>query len=118
MSKENVRKRSNKKTSIIVAAVIVLLVFIYDISGFGGNIRFYGKWAECGVRPLQSGILYTGRIPHYVDTPIFSLMRLSPAYFCSPREAELGGYSANPQYYEFPHLSKEEWKRAVEMKIY
>lgn len=107
-------KASNKQSTswsrsyklLIIVVSLILLIFLYDLSPLGGNIRFYSKWLECGQRPVAtagSGFLNAGA-PHYYSPQIVSLMRGSPEYFCTPLEAEKAGYSANPDRYEFPHL--------------
>lgn len=49
-----------------------------------------------------------GSIQDYAFAPTFSLIRLSPEYFCTPLEAEQAGYSASPHQYEFPHLKAQD----------
>lgn len=108
-------KSKNTKFSkihiFIILFSMICLLLIYDASGFGGNIRFYSKWAECNAKPLMSGSKYKSGVPFYGVSPSLSLMRMSPTYFCTPHEAELAGYSANPNRYEFPNLNKEEEER-------
>ena len=96
----------NNKTELKVALVVFLVLWlIFDISGFGGNIRFYAKWIECGRKPVVSGFSYKGPI-HYVEAEVFKPVRLSPRQFCTPLEAEQAGYSADPTVYDFPHIKK------------
>ena len=86
---------ASKRTKVLVAVGVLVAWFIFDISGFGGNIRFYSKWAECEAKPLVprgSGFMNSRGLT-YSDAPDFSLMRLSPTYFCTPDEAEQAGYS-------------------------
>lgn len=64
---------------------------------------------SCGVRPFQDEGLLEGEVIHYSSAPVFEIFRgSSTSFFCSEREAELAGYSANKYQYDFPHLSAEE----------
>ena len=104
--KNTKQKNSNKsyKTKTIILLVLVGLFLIYDLSGVGGNIRFYAKWVACGQKPVRQGIMMAGFTPYYEESPTFSILRLSTPLFCSPIDAEQAGYSANSEKYEFPHL--------------
>lgn len=97
-----------KKVSIVLAVILVLLV-LFDFTPFGGSIRFYAKWIECGNRPMTisgSGYLNAG-VSHYYPAPVISLTRGSNRpYFCTALEAEQAGYSANEHVYSFPELNK------------
>lgn len=102
----------NDKKFIKRLLATILIVFfawlVVDLSGVGGNVRFYTKWAECRQKPVVSGSLWESKVSHYVSPPTFKLIRLSPEQFCTPREAELKGYSANPYSYTFEHTTREE----------
>lgn len=93
---------------IVVAAIVTIIILIsIDISPFGGNLRFYSKWIECGRKPVAENISISfGAKPRsYIEPPSFVPLRFGqPTYFCTPLEAEKAGYSANPNQYEFPHL--------------
>lgn len=111
----HIRKHSNRKvihTWFITHGRLIFLVFIllflFDISPLGGNIRFYAKWIECGQKPVVAGMTYETEVPHYVAAPAFPGPRLTPAQFCSPHDAEMHGYSANPDRYEFDHTTQQE----------
>lgn len=96
----------NKKYIVGVVVVLFFAWLIFDLSGFGDNIRFYRKWVECGIKPVStkgSGFMNAGA-KHYYESPAIEPMRASIDYFCTPIEAERAGYSANPKRYEFPHL--------------
>lgn len=89
--------------------IILLLVVIIDLTPFGGNIKFYAKWIECGQKPVALvSSRYMNSGPRYYFTPLsFEPIRYtSPNYLCSPLDAEKAGYSASPTGYEFPHLYK------------
>ena len=101
-------RRSKKKVLIIICIVAAWLVF--DLSGFGGNIRFYAKWIECGQKPVitnPESDFGGGSVQDYAAAPTFRLIRMKPYQYCTPLEAEQAGYSANPNYYESPHLKSE-----------
>lgn len=95
-----------KKKMLFVLLVVVIGYIVFDMSGIGGNARFYAKWIECGQKPLigrGSGFMNDG-VSHYIEAPNFNLVRLTPTYFCTPIEAEREKYSADPAGYDFPHL--------------
>lgn len=91
---------------VIVTAFIALLI-LFDLSPFGGNIRFYSKWAECGQKPVVTNPTPDfggGSVQDYAEAPTFDLSRMSSHYFCTAFEAEKRGYSADPNSYDFPVL--------------
>ena len=99
--KPRIRKR------LLIVFGVLLIWFIFDISGIGGNIRFYAKWIECGQKPVVANPEFRlggGSVQYYAPAPNFKLIRLSLRQYCTPIEAEREGYSANPKRYEFPHL--------------
>ena len=113
-SEHSVRSFLRKHKNLVIVLVIIIGFLAFDLSGFGGNIRFYTKWVECGQKPVGtrgSGLFNTGAI-HYVEPPSWALSRPYMGYFCTPLEAEQAGYSANPDTYEFPHIkqAREEGK--------
>ncbi|HEU0266651.1 MAG TPA: hypothetical protein VFQ70_03415 [Candidatus Saccharimonadaceae bacterium] len=106
-----VNSKRRKKTAIIVAAVLVLWVGVNIAAG--GGITFYAKWISCGQKPVGTTGpgLFSAGVPHYVTEPAFTLIRFHSGefpYYCSPRDAELHGYSANENQYEFPDISYNE----------
>ncbi len=100
------RRKISRKVFIIVGIFLAWLVF--DLSGFGDNIRFYRKWAECSMKPVStkgSGFMNSGA-KHYYESPTIALMRASIDYYCTPLEAERAGYSASQDRYEYPYLEE------------
>lgn len=111
----NNKLKSKKIISSFIGAVIILIIL--DLTPLGGNIYYYSKWASCGQRPLGvTGSAHINGVDHYIKVPDFALLRFTAPYFCSPREAEMAGYSADPRVYDFPHLSSEESQRIIENK--
>ncbi len=111
------KKISDKKDVLkaIVIALVVLLVI--DLTPLSGNVIMYAKWVQCGNKPLQDETwLVTGEVSHYKETSVFGFLRGSPEYFCSPREAELKGYSAESDGYKFPNLTKDEARSVLDRK--
>ncbi len=108
--------RYPKLSSLIV---LIVLVTILDIlTPYGGQLRFYAKWVECGGRPYATaGLIWnTAGVSHYEPSPTFMIDRGgNNPYFCTPREAELAGFSASEHQYSFPNLSQDEvramWNR-------
>lgn len=102
------RKQIIKRSAIAFTCIFVAL-FIFDLTPFGGSMRFYAKWIECGSRPLVisgSGYFNAG-VPHYDPAPTIALIRGSEReYFCTALEAEQAGYSANERVYSFPEKDK------------
>lgn len=103
MSKQTTHSTRNK---LVIGAVIIIAIILFDLSPFGGNIRFYAKWASCGQKPVAtagSGYFNAG-VPHYYTPPVAAIARGTSQYFCTPIQAERAGYSANENTYDFPHL--------------
>lgn len=95
-------KIGKRKQKIIWAIVLIIMVLLVDISPVGGNIRFYAKWIECGVKPVQ--IQSMPGIAWYEESPAFQPVLRNQSWYCTPIEAERNGYSANKNYYDFPSL--------------
>ena len=108
---KHIKKRPSRAKLIAWAIVAVLLV-ANDLFLFGGNIKFYAKWVECGQKPVSTGITFVGRVPNYITPPSIEFFRLQPKYFCTPLQAEQAGYSASPHQYEFKYLPKDQWDDA------
>lgn len=86
------------KKRVIAIAVLLVLLLIFDFSPFGGNITFYSTWIRCGRKPVATDIsLGFGAKPlSYKEPSSFEPVRFgTPGYFCTPREAEQHGYTAN-----------------------
>ena len=101
------RRKISRKVFILVGIFLAWLVF--DLSGFGGNIRFYAKWIECGQKPVITNPepdFGGGSVQDYGPAPTFQLIRMAHYQYCTPLEAERAGYSASPSRYEFPHLNE------------
>ncbi len=94
---------------IVVAAIVLFILIIFEVSPFGGNVRFYAKWVTCGEKPLSAGdeLILGSNVQYYKQAAAFQPVRfIQPNYFCTPLEAEQAGYSASPNQYEFPHLQQ------------
>ena len=106
-----VKKDEQRRAHLIVTAVTIMVAFLvaFELSPFGGNAPFYAKWIECGQKPVAtavSGYLNSGAV-HYYEPSSFPGLHPTIDYFCTPLEAELAGYSANPNTYEFPNINKQ-----------
>lgn len=105
---DSVKKIKKRRTIIAVCAVVAMLI-LFDLSPFGGNVRFYATWIGCGQKPVAtagSGLMNVGAI-HYYEPSSLPGFHSTIAYFCTPLEAEQAGYSANPNQYDFPHLQQK-----------
>lgn len=103
------RRKITKKNILIVITLICLVVLSYDVV-IGGNIKFYNKWRECSSRPYVINPTWRmkGQPDYYAEAKSFQIEpRIPSTYFCTALEAEQAGYSANPGYYDFPNLKKE-----------
>ncbi len=103
--------KSKPRVTALVSFVVLLLAL--DLVGFGGNIRFYAKWAQCGQKPVAIGSPWpsgAGGMSYYYETRILDPIRLSPHLYCAPLDAELHGYSASRYNYEFPALEADRGK--------
>lgn len=96
-------KNSNKAINIRIAIVVAIPLILFDLTPFGGNLRFYAKWLECGNRPVQ--VASWNGIAWYEQSPIFSVPR-TQVWYCTPIEAERAGYSASQNNWDFPNLVK------------
>ena len=97
--------------TIVLSAFVILI--LYELFGTPANIRFYSVWRECGQKPVavMVGTPFGGGVPHYVEPLTYDASRSYPPngnYYCSPRDAEMHGYSANPERYEFEHTTDQE----------
>ena len=104
------QKRWIRKRLIIIFASLLTIALLIDITPFGGNIRFYAKWAECGQRPVQedNSFSFGARIRSYMEPATFEPIRFGlPTYYCTPLEAEEAGLSASRHNRDFPNLEKQ-----------
>lgn len=90
---------------VLVFVIIFIPLVLFDLSPFGGGIKFYSKWIECGKKPVKTagapGIIW------YEEPNSFDVVRSGyQTYYCSPLQAEQAGYSANSSSYVFPNLHK------------
>lgn len=97
MAKDPARRKRNQIATIIIVGAVIL----FDLSPFGGNIRFYLKWLECGARPVQ--VASWAGVAWYEESPLLNFPR-TQVWYCTPLEAERAGYSANEHSWEFPHI--------------
>lgn len=107
--KDNIQKKKQRRLIAIIVGALVILVILFDLTPFGGNVRFYTTWIGCGQKPVAtsgSGYMNSGAINYYEPSP-FPGIHPTIDYFCTPLEAEKAGYSASPNQYEFPHLRQE-----------
>jgi hypothetical protein len=113
----SVKQVKTKKVFSKIALGSLIVLILLDLSPLGGNILTYVKWVQCGDRPLYArqgpGIGMSG-VPNYFPAPTFGFMKGALPRYCTPREAELDGYSADPINYVFPHLSKQEQRAALD----
>lgn len=101
------KKRRRKAIIICCTAVVLVLVDVYSV--FGGQIKFYTMWIQCGTKPVEIHVNLGGHIEYHRLSPSFSLYRGNQKpYFCNAKEAELAGYSAVDDRYYFPLLTDRE----------
>lgn len=90
-SKVTRQKKSHKKWAAIV--FFVILIIFFDTSPFGGNGRFYMKWAECGQKPVEITSGFFGSKQTYVASEVFQPIRMGYiGYYCTPEEAQNAGF--------------------------
>lgn len=112
-NENNTRQHNNSNFDVrqhrwIWIVVSVVLLISFDLSPFGGNIRFYSTWINCGQKPfeMRSGYLGVGAL-YYQDAKAFEPIRFGYSrYYCTPLEAEQAGLSASPDHYEYKYLNK------------
>lgn len=100
------KKIITKKRFLIFIAIYIILLFVVEISPFGGTIRYYAIWHRCGQQPVKtegSGFFNANAAWYYLPAKI-DIFPGQQDYFCTPIEAEREGYSASREQYDFPHL--------------
>lgn len=104
----------HKKRILLSFIILFMAVVLIDISPYGGqNLQLYAKWIECGHKPYKAVVSFDRtRAAHYTDRyPLINLSFMNAGKtFCTPREAELAGYSASSDKYIYPNLNTEERK--------
>lgn len=111
------KKHRNRVITTIFLVFLIIFILVDTLSPIGGQIRFYAKWIECGQLPYEqrgSGY-FNEKSPHYVRSSLGTIIRTHKTYYCTPKEAEMAGYSASSHEAVFPHLTEQEeremWKR-------
>lgn len=102
MQKSIPKKKPSKR--LVKVGIAIILIVLFDLSPFGGNIRYYIKWIECGTKPLVIASKPGGGVSWYEETNPFPTVLQTQIWYCTPLEAEQDGYSANEFSYDFPHL--------------
>lgn len=99
--------RKNRKKIYIIGTIVLIILF--DLSPFGGTIKYYATWASCGSQPVAtagSGYL-NGSASSYYTPPKFNPFPGTQDYFCTAFDAEKHGYAASENYYDFPVLKAQ-----------
>lgn len=114
MSKEKVKNNQAKPRKklnvalIVVCGLVLLVLFDMFTPVWGGQVKFYAKWVECGHTPIQ-GIHNFKKPQSYETAKLVDPFRENRTeYFCTEKQAELAGYSNNSNSYDFPHLTQQE----------
>jgi len=101
--------KTKKKYKIVAICVGILLLF--DLSPFGGTMKFYATWTSCGHKPVAivgSGYFNTGVSSYYTPSNLSLFPGGGREYFCTAFDAEKHGFSADPKVYKFPVLEKND----------
>ena len=103
-----ISKPHQHKTHLISIGVILAaaILVVFELSPIGGNVSLYTNWIQCGRKPIASD-LSKDYVKYYYESSSWPGMHPTIEYFCTPLEAELAGYSANPNQYEFPHINAQ-----------
>lgn len=102
--------------AVIISIIVVVFLVLADIFTpiWGGQVKFYAKWIECGRLPVEETGLWAHNIEFYKSAQRLNLFRSNDTkYFCTEKEAELSGLSSNPNSYDFPHLTLEERRKLL-----
>ena len=119
MYKKMAKPIKTKKDALVAVCGALIILLLLDLSPLGGNIFFYAKWAQCGSRPIATsmgpglGFGAVGVPYYYVDAKNFGFLRNLTSHFCTAKDAEQAGYSADSKNYEFPHLPASEFQQAI-----
>ena len=115
-SKSRAKPHSKKPFIIIISIAIgIATIVLFDMFTpvWGGQIKYYGKWIDCGQRPQQENGWTVGHIEYHILSPAFSIWRSNHTnYYCTAKEAEKAGLSNSPDTYDFPNLTQEEYEAA------
>ena len=125
MSSKDLPKKGNSRIKRLAykyekpLIVVIILVFIVLFDLFtpiaGGQIRYYAKWVSCGQIPEMVDSDFGNAIRYHKETSIISIVRTNAdRYYCSAKEAELNGISADPKYFRYPLLTPEEIRTYVD----
>lgn len=112
-------KRAVKRCYVFILCVVIsILLFDIFTPVAGGQIKNYASWLNCGGRPYQSGSAINSYVNYYELSPVFTVFRDNRVvYFCTPREAELAGYSASMKFHNYPHMTKEELETRTDERL-
>ena len=109
MPQKSKNKNNLLRNIIIYTALFIGVIILFDLTPFGGTIRYYAKWTSCGAQPYQvrgSGY-FNDDTPSYYLPPRVNIFPTSRTLFCTAYDAEKHGFSANPEKYDFPVLRRE-----------
>lgn len=94
------------KTILITFVILMGLAILFDLTPFGGTMKYYSAWNRCGHMPVVTGGsgYWNSGASHYYTPPAVNIFPGMQTYFCTAFDAEKHGYSANPKVYDFPVL--------------
>ena len=106
---------TKKQKIFVYVAVFSTLILLFDIF-YAGNIHYYAKWSECGHKPygVRHEFLRIDNGPEsYTQDREF--INASSDLFCTPKEAELSGYSGDPNIWQLNHVNNAQGDCAISM---
>ncbi|PID33524.1 hypothetical protein CR969_00285 [Candidatus Saccharibacteria bacterium] len=118
------KKHRNKVLAIVFASILLIILVLDFVPVLGQRVfistaHMYYKWIECGRKPVVTFRKYKG-VRYYEEAKSLihdnAFLSGNPDIFCTPKDAELAGYSVSGEGYEFKHLTLEE-ERSVRLDI-
>ncbi len=107
---KRLRKPHNWPKIIMITVCVIVALTLIDIVTpvWGGQVRFYAKWSDCGRLPIQGDQTYKGP-KFYKKAAVFDAFRDNRIeYFCSPKEAEMQWYSSDQNSASYPNLTAKD----------
>lgn len=103
------KKEQHKAHALLVAVALLMVGAIaFEVSPVGGNVAFYSTWMRCGQKPVATADLGQTNVSYYFEPSAWPGTHSTIDYFCTPLEAEIAGYSASPNRYEFPYINTKQ----------
>ena len=113
-------KKHRNRVILATLLITILTAVVADVFlGNAAQMRFYAKWISCGDLPYEArstNLMNTGG-SYYAKTSPFVVLRPNAPLYCTPRDAEMAGYSSSPDKLDFPYLTPAEAEAAIRKSV-